>query len=107
MKKLIEKLNEKTLKSDLVFKGSFLKVLRDEVELPDGNTTTREYIPHPGAAMIIPITDQGQLVMLHQFRYAVQKVFIEFPAGKVDPGEEPLQTAKRELEEETGFVAKD
>jgi len=107
MKKLTGKLEEKKLKSDVVYQGSFLKVLRDQVELPDGKTGTREYIPHPGAAMIIPITDQGQLVMIKQYRYAVQKTFIEFPAGKIDPGEDTLQTAKRELEEETGLIAKE
>lgn len=101
MKKLIEK----KLKSDLVYQGSFLKVLRDEVELPNGKKSTREYIPHPGAAMIIPVTDKGNLIMLKQFRYAVQSVFIEFPAGKIDAGEDPLQTAKRELQEETGLIA--
>lgn len=105
--KKVSRLAEKQLKSDLVYQGSFLKVLRDEVELPDGNKATREYIPHPGASMIIPVTDQGQLVMVRQFRYAVQRIFIEFPAGKIDQGEDPLQTAKRELEEETGLVAKD
>lgn len=101
MKKLIEK----KLKSDLVYQGSFLKVLRDEVELPNGKKGTREYIPHPGASMVIPVTDKGQLVMLRQFRYALQSVFIEFPAGKIDAGEEPLETAKRELQEETGLIA--
>lgn len=103
MKKLIEK----KLKSDLVYQGSFLKVLKDEVELPNGKKGTREYIPHPGAAMIIPVTDKGRLVMLNQYRYAVQKVFIEFPAGKIDQGENALQTAQRELTEETGLVAKE
>lgn len=103
MKKLIEK----KLKSDVAYKGSFLKVLRDEVELPDGTKSIREYIPHPGAAMVIPVTDDGKLIMLHQYRYPVQRVFIEFPAGKIDAGEEPLATAKRELEEEAGLVAKD
>ncbi|WP_413290160.1 NUDIX domain-containing protein [Bdellovibrio sp. HCB337] len=101
MKKLIEK----KLKSDLVYKGSFLQVLRDEVELPNGKKGTREYIPHPGAAMIVPVTAEGKLVMLRQFRYPVQKVFIEFPAGKIDEGEEALETAKRELQEETGLIA--
>ncbi len=107
MKKVSGKLVETKLKSDLVYHGSFLKVLRDEVELPDGKTATREYIPHPGASMIIPLTDQGELVMVRQYRYAVQKIFIEFPAGKIDQGEEALHTAQRELEEETGFVARD
>ena len=101
MKKLIEK----KLKSDLVYQGSFLNVRKDEVELPNGKKSTREYIPHPGAAMIVPVTDSGKLVMLRQFRYAVQSVFIEFPAGKIDAGEEPLATAKRELQEETGLIA--
>lgn len=107
MKKKTENLIEKQLKSDLVFQGSFLKVLRDEVELPDGKKSTREYIPHPGAAMVVPVNDQGNLVMIRQYRYAVKKTFIEFPAGKIDPGEEPLQTAVRELEEEVGLVAKE
>lgn len=106
MKKNNEKrLVEKKLKSDVAFKGSFLQVLRDQVELPNGKPATREYVLHNGAAMIIPVTDQGQLIMLRQYRYAVQKVFIEFPAGKTDPGEDTLQTAKRELEEEIGMTA--
>ena len=103
MKKLIEK----KLKSHIAYQGSFLQVLKDEVELPNGKIGSREYIPHPGAAMVIPVTDKGQLVMLHQFRYAVQSVFIEFPAGKVDAGENALQAARRELQEETGWNAKD
>lgn len=101
MKKLIEK----KLKSDLVYTGSFLKVLRDEVELPNGKKSTREYIPHPGAAMIVPVTADGKLVMIRQFRYAVQSICIEFPAGKIDQGEDALETAKRELKEETGLIA--
>lgn len=106
MKKIEAKnLIEKKLKSDVVYNGSFLKVLKDEVEFPNRKKGTREYIPHPGAAMIIPVTDNGQLVMLRQYRYAVQSVFIEFPAGKIDAGEDALQTAKRELQEETGLQA--
>lgn len=101
----MKKLTEKKLRSDVVYQGSFLRVLRDEVELPNGKKGTREYIPHPGASMVIPVTAEGRLVMLRQYRYAVQKVFIEFPAGKIDAGEEPLQTAQRELAEETGLVA--
>jgi ADP-ribose pyrophosphatase len=108
MKKVeIKKLTENKLNSEIVYQGSFLQVLKDEVELPNGKKATREYIPHPGAAMVIPITDKGQLVMLHQFRYALQSVFIEFPAGKIDGGEDSLQAAIRELQEETGWMAKD
>jgi ADP-ribose pyrophosphatase len=103
----MKKLVEKKLKSDVVYQGSFLKVLRDEVELPNGKKSTREYIPHPGAAMVIPVTDQGQLVMIRQYRYPLQAEFIEFPAGKIDPGEDALQTAHRELQEEIGQTAKD
>jgi len=110
MKKLDEKLDkklvEKKLKSDLVYQGSFLNVIRDEVELPNGKMSTREYIPHPGASMVIPVADSGKLVMLRQYRYALQSIFIEFPAGKIDAGEDALTTAKRELQEETGLVAK-
>ncbi|HEY8270087.1 MAG TPA: NUDIX hydrolase [Pseudobdellovibrionaceae bacterium] len=98
---------EKKIKSELAYDGSFLKVLKDEVEFPNGKKGSREYIPHPGAAMIIPITDQGRLIMIRQYRYAVQNIFMEFPAGKIDAGEDALQTAKRELEEEAGLQAKE
>lgn len=108
MKKILNmNLLEKKLKSDVVYEGSFLKVLRDEVELPNGKKGTREYIPHPGAALIIPITGDGKLVMIRQYRYALQAEFIEFPAGKMENGEDPLLTAKRELQEEVGLVAED
>jgi ADP-ribose pyrophosphatase len=103
----MKKLTEKKLSSQTVYDGSFLKVLKDEVELPNGQKSTREYIPHAGASMVIPVTDQGRLVMIRQFRYPLHAEFIEFPAGKIDKGENPLQTAQRELKEETGLVAKD
>lgn len=103
----MKKLTEKKLKSDVAYQGSFLKVLRDEVELPNGKKSIREYIPHPGAALVIPVTDSGKLVMIRQYRYPLQAEFIEFPAGKLDAGEEPLTAAKRELEEEIGQSAKD
>jgi ADP-ribose pyrophosphatase len=96
---------EKKLASEEVFKGKLLHVMRDTVRLPDGNTATREYIDHPGAVMIVPRLPDGQLLFERQYRYPLARVFIEFPAGKIDPGEEPLATARRELLEETGFKA--
>ncbi len=98
-------LKEELISSERVFDGGFLHVNRDQVTLPDGSTTAREYIVHPGAVMVIPILDDGQLVMERQWRYPVGRAFVEFPAGKIDPGEPPLETAKRELLEETGYVA--
>jgi len=98
-------LTEKPLASEDVFRGHLLHVKRDTVALPDGHTATREYIVHPGAVMIIPRLPDGKLLFERQFRYPHHRVFIEFPAGKIDHGEEPLATAKRELREETGYVA--
>lgn len=103
----MKSLVEKQLKTALVYEGSFLKVRKDEVELPDGSRSSREYIHHPGAAMLVPVTDQGNLVMIRQYRYPLQKEFIEFPAGKIDAGEDPLQTARRELGEEAGMSARE
>jgi ADP-ribose pyrophosphatase len=100
-------LMEKVLSSRQIFKGRFLKVEQDQVMAPDGREYTREYILHPGAAMMIPLLPNGNVVMVHQYRHAVKQVFLEFPAGKRDKGEDSLVTAKRELLEETGYVAKD
>ena len=96
---------ETRLASEGVFDGKLLHVKRDTVRLPDGQTATREYIDHPGAVMIIPRLPDGKLLMERQFRYPLARVFIEFPAGKIDPGEEPAATAARELLEETGYTA--
>jgi len=80
-------------------------VKRDRIRLPDGAEATREYIVHPGAAMIIPLLPGRRLVMERQFRYPIGRVLHEFPAGKLDPGEYALATAQRELLEETGYRA--
>ena len=99
-------LEETTLHSERVFDGVFLHAMRDTVRLPDGKKTFREYILHPGAVMLIPLLDDGQVVMERQWRHPLARAFIEFPAGKIDAGEPPLATCARELREETGYSAK-
>lgn len=100
-----ERLAELALGSETVYRGSFLEVRRDRVQLPDGSAASREYIVHPGAAVMVPLLDDGRVLIERQYRYPVGQVFVEVPAGKRDPGEDFLQTAKRELLEETGYVA--
>lgn len=98
---------EHKLSGQEILKGRFLHAFRDTVRLPDGSETTREYVIHPGAVMVIPMLDDGRLVMERQFRYPMGKVMVEFPAGKIDPGEDRLECAKRELLEETGYTARE
>ena len=98
-------LRETTLRSEQVFAGHFLNVRLDQVALPDGGVAKREYIVHPGAVMIIPLLDDGRVVMERQWRHPLARVMIEFPAGKIDAGEAPLHCAIRELTEETGYRA--
>lgn len=98
-------LGEDTLSSELVYTGDYLKVYRDTVSLPNGASSYREYLKHPGAVMIIPVYDNGDVLVERQYRYPMRKVFVEFPAGKKDAGEAPLETAQRELLEETGYTA--
>jgi ADP-ribose pyrophosphatase len=88
-----------------VFDGDLLHVRRDRVRLPNGAEATREYVVHPGAVLMLPILADGRLVLERQFRYPVGRVMLEFPAGKIDPNETPLATAKRELREEAGYTA--
>ena len=98
-------LSEHRISSRLVYDGKLLKVRSDTVRLPDGGAAEREYIEHPGAVAVIALTDSGELVMERQFRYPLGRDMIEIPAGKIDPGEDPLATARRELQEETGYTA--
>jgi ADP-ribose pyrophosphatase len=100
-------LREKTVSSEPLFQGHFLKAVRDHVLLPDGGHATREFIIHPGAVMVVPMLDDGRLVMERQYRHPVDRVMIEFPAGKIDPGEDRLACARRELLEETGYSARE
>ena len=97
---------ETTVASEELLKGDFLRIRRDTVRLPDGSHASREYAIHPGAVMVVAQLDDGQLVLERQYRYPVQAVMIEFPAGKLDAGEASLACAKRELLEETGYTAR-
>lgn len=97
---------ESKISSALVFDGDLLKVRRDEVQLSDESKAIREWIFHPGAAVVIALLDNGRLIFERQFRYPLHQVFVELPAGKINPNEHSLDTAKRELREETGYIAK-
>lgn len=96
---------ETCLSSETVYDGILLRVISDEVRLPDGSTSRREYIRHPGACMVVAFLDERTILLERQYRYPMRRHFIELPAGKIDPGEDPLVTARRELEEECGYVA--
>jgi ADP-ribose pyrophosphatase len=102
-----EHLREELVSSQQVYRGHFLDVRRDEIRLPDGRLAAREYIVHPGAVMIVPLLDDGRVVVERQFRYPLGRVMLEFPAGKLDAGEPPLHCAIRELVEETGYRARE
>ena len=96
---------EEKISEENVFDGILLHVQRDTVKLPNGNETTREWVRHPGASSVLPILPNGDIVLVKQYRYPIEKVTLEVPAGKLDKNEDPLNCAMRELEEETGYVA--
>lgn len=99
--------SESTVSSELAYDGGFLKVYRDKVKLHDGSLTWREYVKHPGAVMILAFVDDETILLERQFRYPKHRHFVEIPAGKLEPGEPALATAKRELIEECGYQARD
>jgi ADP-ribose pyrophosphatase len=96
---------EHTVGSRTVYEGRLLRVLEDAVRLPDGRSSAREYIRHPGAVMVVALTEADNVVLVRQYRYALRTHFIEIPAGKMEPGEAPLDTARRELREECSLEA--
>ena len=98
---------ETRIDGNTVYGGNFLTVKRDIVRLPDGKETTREYVVHSGAVMVIALFDDGRVLLERQYRYPIGRVMIEFPAGKLDPDEGALACAQRELREETGYSARE
>ncbi|MDA7417231.1 NUDIX hydrolase [Xenophilus arseniciresistens] len=100
-------LKEQAQQSELLFEGKFLHARCDTVALPDGSVATREYVIHPGAVVVVPLLDDGRVVLERQYRYPVGQVMVEFPAGKLDAGEDPLVCGQRELIEETGYRARE
>jgi ADP-ribose pyrophosphatase len=100
-------LREHPVSREELLKGKFLHVVRDTVRLPDGGSATRDCVLHPGAVAVVPLLDDGRIVLERQYRYAAGRVVVEIPAGKLDAGEQPLRCGQRELLEETGYVARE
>lgn len=99
------KLEEKTIKKNYVYNGRIINVRNDDAELPNGKPCLREVVEHPGGVCVAAITEDGELLFVRQFRYPYMEIIPELPAGKLEKGEDPFETGKRELEEETGCVA--
>ncbi|RLL48145.1 NUDIX hydrolase [Oceanobacillus piezotolerans] len=103
----MNKFEEKTIKTEKIFEGKIISLQVDEVELPNGKTSKRELIKHPGAVAVIAITDDNKIVLVEQYRKPLEKTLVEIPAGKLEDGENPIIAAIRELEEETGYTTND
>ena len=101
----MSRFKEERVSGEEVYGGGLLKVFRDTVRLPDGSLARREYVRHPGAVAVVALTAAGEVVLERQYRYPLGRDFVEIPAGKIEPGEAHLETAKRELLEETGYAA--
>ncbi|MCC5914187.1 MAG: NUDIX hydrolase [Balneolaceae bacterium] len=99
-----DQLRETTIESEKVYDGKLLQVYFDKVQLPDGSESARDWIKHPGASAIVPVFEDGSIMLVKQFRYPPRELFIEVPAGKLDDGELPEVTARRELSEESGLT---
>ena len=104
MQKVMQDLTEHCISSETIASGGMLNVKRDQVRLPNGHSSQREYVVHPGAVVVVPQLPNGNIILEKQFRYPLHQVFIELPAGKIDAGEDILITGQRELLEETGYT---
>jgi ADP-ribose pyrophosphatase len=102
----MKKFEEVTIKSEMIFEGKVVKLQLDKVRLPNGKTATRELIKHPGAVAVLALTDDNKMIVVEQYRKPLERSIVEIPAGKLEQGEDPSVCAKRELQEETGFSAK-
>jgi len=101
----LSKLAEERISGEEIYRGDFIRLYRDQVRLPDGSRSVREYVRHPGAVAIVAIDAAGRVILERQHRYPLGRELVEIPAGKIEPDETHLETAKRELLEETGYVA--
>lgn len=101
------RLEEKTISTEEIFKGKIISLQVEDVELPNGKTSKREIVKHPGAVAVIAVTDEGKIVLVEQYRKAMERTLVEIPAGKLEKGEDPAECARRELEEETGYECKE
>ncbi|OCB93947.1 ADP-ribose diphosphatase [Bacillus amyloliquefaciens] len=102
---MMEHLEEKTLAKKKLYDGKVIDLYLEDVELPNGKTSKREIVKHPGAVAVLAVTEEGKIILVNQFRKPLERTIVEIPAGKLEKGEEPEHTALRELEEETGYTA--